>query len=175
MIRILFGISLLFTFGRLCVQGYNEITVPISELLQYQQSKAKFKTTYTPFSRYGFSRINASYVLDSLDNVTMWGYQVSANLDFDKDNQPLFRLFRKNDMVSMAVIDCLDGYVSKCQIVFWSKRYYHRIVEDLRNIGFIMYTSPCQSNRLEFRKEGVTVGADVVIWSDIYLLELIFL
>ena len=60
-------------------------------------------------------------------------------------------------------------------MVFWNKQYYLRWATELRRMGFTVAVSSRQNNILEFRKDGLTVGINVTIWPDIYLLEVLTL
>lgn len=175
-LRGIFLCLVLFTYmtGALCAQSYNEMRIPLSELLQYQLTKNKLKYKNAPFKKYGFRHIRASRVLEnSRDSVRLWGFDVSANLEYDKARQPLYRLFKRNNIGSMAVLDYIDGKTDICRLVFWDKRYYRLFYFDLCKMGFFMHNSPKESNRLEFRRKDTTVGVDIVIWGDIYILEVI--
>lgn len=166
----------LFTYmtEALCSQSYSEMRIPLSELLQYQRTKSKLKDKNAPFGKYGFRHIRANRVLEnSHDSVRLWGFNVSANLEYDKAKQPLYRLFKRNNIGSMAVIDYIDGKNDICQLVFWDKRYYRLFYFDLCKMGFSMNNSLNESNRLEFRRKDTTIGVDIVIWGDIYILEVI--
>ncbi len=172
MMRIAHILLLLFLVMQLDAQQYDEVKISVKEILQYQCVKAKFGEANSPFRKLGFKRIGAHKVLrDDFDKISLWGYHVSANLEYDKDRQPLYRLFRRNDMGSMAVIDHVKGDTTVCRLVFWGKRYYRHIADELRRLGFVMQKSRTHSNRLEFRKEDVSACVDVIIWGDIYLVD----
>lgn len=172
MMRIGHILLLLFLVMQLNAQPYDEVKISVKEILQYQCVKAKFGEVNAPFRKFGFKRIGAHKVLgDDFDKISLWGYHVSANLEYDKDRQPLYRLFRRNDMGSMAVIDHVKGDTTVCRLVFWGKRYYRHIADELRRLGFVMQKSRTHSNRLEFRKEDVSACVDVIIWGDIYLVD----
>ena len=174
MMRIGHILLLLFLVMQLNAQQYDEVKISVKEILQYQCVKAKFGEVNAPFRKFGFKRIGAHKVLgDDFYNVNLWGYHVSANLEYDKDRQPLYRLFRRNDMGSMAVIDRVKGDTSSCRLIFWGKKYYRRIADELRRLGFVMQKSATHSNCLEFRKKDISVCVDVIIWGDIYLVDFI--
>ena len=86
-----------------------------------------------------------------------------------------FRLFKRKGGSSLAIVDRPDGPEGTCQVVFWNKQYYLRWATELRRMGFTVAVSSRQNNILEFRKDGLTVGINVTIWPDIYLLEVLTL
>jgi hypothetical protein len=100
---------------------------------------------------------------------------VGANGEYDKAQQPLYRLFKRKGGSSLAIVDRPDGPEGTCQVVFWNKQYYLRWATELRRMGFSVAVSSRQNNILEFRKDGLTVGINVTIWPDIYLLEVLTL
>lgn len=170
--RIIQILFLLILSIRLDAQSYGEVNISVKEILQYQRVKTKFGEANAPFRKFGFKRIEAHKVLgDDYNKVRLWGYHVSANLEYDKDSQPLYRLFRRTDMGSMAVIDHIKGDTTTCRLVFWGKKYYRRIAGELRRLGFVMQNSRTHSNCLEFRKNDISIGVDVTIWGDIYLVD----
>lgn len=174
MMRIGHILLLLFLVMQLNALPYDEVKISVKEILQYQCVKAKFGEVNAPFRKFGFKRIGAHKVLgDDFYNVNLWGYHVSANLEYDKGHQPLYRLFRRNDMGSMAVIDHVKGDTSSCRLIFWGKKYYRRIADELRRLGFVMQKSATHSNCLEFRKNDISVCVDVIIFGDIYLVDFI--
>lgn len=174
MVRIVLTSLLLFLAMQLSAQSHSEVNISVKELLQYQRVKAKFGEANAPFRKFGFKRIEAHRVLgDDYGKVRLWGYHVSANLEYDKNSQPLYRLFRRADMGSMAVIDHVKGDTTTCRLVFWGKKYYRRIANELRRLGFVMQASKTQSNCLEFRKEDISICVDVIIWGDIYIVDFI--
>lgn len=144
--------------------------VSMSDMLRYQRAKAKDPKAVAPFSKYGMRHIRASKVLAEGDNMRIWGYRVNANTEYDKNKQPLYKLFRKNDLASMVVIDCQNDTDNKCELLFWGKKYYRRFAHELRRMGFEMRNSRKQTNVLEFRKKDIDVGVDVTIWPDIYIM-----
>ena len=146
--------------------------VPLSavELLQYQGAKVSGRKVVSPFRKYQFKRIGARKVVEEKDSVQLWGYKVGANMEFDKEKQPLYRLFRCQGGGAMAVIDHVGGDDQDCLLVFWDKQIYRRYATQLRRAGFVLRDSKENTNVLEFRREGTTVGVDVEIWHDIYIL-----
>ena len=170
-------LSLVLFFSLACpllhAQNPQEVLVSMVEMLQYERAKQKDPEVSPPFKKYGMKRIHASKVLEAGDSRHLWGYHVHANLEFDKQKQPLFRLFKRADFGSMAVIDYFAPDDNKCELVFWGKKYYRRFAHELRRAGFQMRNSQKQTNILEFRKEGVSVGVDVIIWPDVYILQVI--
>ena len=156
-------------------QSQPELSVPIIDLLQYQRAKQKRREPPVPFRRYQMKRIRASKVLSDDDPRRIWGYHVGANGEYDKAQQPLYRLFKRKGGSSLAIVDSPDGPEGTCQVVFWNKQYYLRWATELRRMGFTVAVSSRQNNILEFRKDGLTVGINVTIWPDIYLLEVLTL
>lgn len=159
-------------------QGYNEVLVHMPEMVQYQKQKARAseqgrlsELQVQPFKKMGFKRIHAKAALDADDPRHVWGYHVHANREFDKDNQALYRLFKKGDWGSMVVIDYFAANDNKCELVFWGKKYYRRFATELRRMGFGIKNSSTQTNVLEFRKPDTTIGIDVVVWPEIYIMQ----
>lgn len=162
--------------GLLCghpavAQKEQEALVSMVDLLQYERAKQKGGEPTAPFRRYDMKRIRASKVLEDGDPRHLWGYHVKANLDFDKSSQPLYKIFKRADMGSIAVIDYMGEEARRCELIFWGKRYYRRFAHDLRRMGFALRNSSQHTNVLEFRKEGVSVGVDITIWPEVYILE----
>ena len=153
-------------------QKEQEALVSVVDLLQYERAKQNGGEPTAPFRRYDMKRIRASRVLEEGDSRHLWGYHVKANLEYDKDTQPLFRIFKRANMGSIAVIDYLGDGQRKCEVIFWGKRYYRRFAHDLRRMGFDIKNSLDQTNVLEFRKEGVSVGVDMIIWPEIYIMRI---
>jgi len=162
----------MFISLRLGAQSCGGVNVIMPELLQYQCTKIKNRKINSPFKKYGFKHIRVKHVVDD-DTLKLWGFNISANLEYDREKHPLYRLFRKKDMFSMAVIDYLGDGNTKCQLVFWNKKYYRCFSAELLRMGFVLHNSTRQTNALEFRKENVTIGVDVIVWGDIYLLEVV--
>ena len=168
LLLMIFAMALLIP----CVaQNDQEALVSVVDLLQYERTKQKGGEPASPFRRYDMKRIKASKVLEEGDSRHLWGYHVKANLEYDKDSQPLFRIFKRVNMGSIAVIDYLGKNQRKCEVIFWGKRYYRRFAHDLRRMGFEISNSRVQSNILEFRKEGVSVGVDMIVWPEIYIMR----
>ena len=159
-------------------QTYNEVLVHMPEMLQYQRQKGRAaeqgrlgELQVQPFKKLGFKRIHAKTVLDADDPRHVWGFHVHANREFNKEQQALYRLFKKGDWGSMVVIDYFAANDNKCELVFWGKKYYRRFATELRRMGFQITTSSTQPNVLEFRKPDTSVGVDVVIWPEIYIMQ----
>lgn len=148
------------------------VNMTVAECLQYQRMKRTRGDAIAPFRKYGFVRIRATNYLAENDTRRLWGYHVHANTEYNADSQPLYRIYKPAGLSSFAVIDHTEGR-GTCQYVFWAKRYYRRFAADLRRMGFVMRNSSRQTNVLEFRKEGVDVGVDFIIWEDIYVMEVI--
>ena len=154
-----------------------EFGVPLSatELLQYERTKTKGRGGIPPFHKYQFERKRATKFITDADSMQLWGYHVHANLDFDRSRQPMFRVFKKGDMKAMAVIDHFGGEHKSCDVIFWHKQIYRRYAAQLRRAGFQLRQSTKYSNVLEFRKEEVSVGVDMEIWNDIYIMHVLLL
>ena len=90
-------------------QSQPELSVPIIDLLQYQRAKQKRREPPVPFRRYQMKRIRASKVLSDDDPRRIWGYHVGANGEYDKAQQPLYRLFKRKGGSSLAIVDRPDG------------------------------------------------------------------
>lgn len=168
-------IALLFGFAVTIWGQEYTYGVPLSavELLQYQGAKVSGRKVMSPFRKYQFKHIGARHVVSDTDSIQLWGYKVGANTNFDKEKQPLYRLFRQQGGEAMAVIDHVGGDVLTCQLVFWDKRIYRRYATQLRRAGFVLNDSKRQTNILEFRREGTSVGVDVEIWHDIYIMYIL--
>ena len=162
LILILFFIAIL---GRAQYGNYLQLTVV--ELLQYQQQKLRKMPTVEPFKRYGLRRIMATKYLDNNDLRHIWGWHLQPNEQY-QSSEPLYKLFRKTDESSLAVIDTQGG---STEVVFWDKAYYRRFAQQLRNIGIVVGNSQTASNVLQFRKVRVAVHVDVTIWPDVYILK----
>lgn len=154
-----------------------EALVSMADMLRYQYAKSgKGKVpVVAPFKKFGMRHIRASKVLEEGDERTLWGYRVGANMEYDKSRQPLYRLFKKNDFASLAVIDYSANGSNKCELVFWGKKYYRRFAHELRRMGFGIRNSSTQTNVLEFRKKDTDVGVDVTIWPDIYIMTFLII
>ena len=152
-------------------QNPQEVLLSVTDLLQYERAKQKGGEPSSPFRRYEMKRIRASKVLEDGDKRHIWGYHVHANLEYDKSSEPLYKLFKRGDMGSLAVIDDYTDGHRQSDVIFWGKRYYRRFSHDLRRMGFSLRNSQTQSNVLEFRKEGVSVGVDMIIWPEVYIMQ----
>lgn len=175
--RVLIGLLLLFKcVGVMLAQDYvNGVPLSAMELLQYQRTKVNGRGGVPPFNKYQFRRIRANKFISEKDSLQIWGYHIHANLEYDKDREPLYRLFKKEDMKAMAVIDHLSGQRKSCDVIFWHKQIYRRYATQLRRAGFVLRQSTTKTNVLEFRKPDVSVGVDVEIWHDIYIMSVILL
>ena len=143
----------------------NYVQLSALDLLQYQMQKNRKQMTTPPFRRYGMRRIRASKIMEDNDPRQIWGWQIHPNENY-QTSEPLYKLFQRNNLTAMAVVDTKEG---KTEIIFWDKLYYRRFAQQLRTIGFVMRNTPRATNILEFRKLDVSVTVDVEIWSDIYL------
>ncbi len=152
-------------------QDTKVLQIPVIHLLQYQRSKTGGNNRHMPFKEFGLHHIKAKSVMENNDSCILWGYHLHANTDFDKDKQPLYKLFKRSDSGSFAVIDKVKGRNLNFEIIFWSKRYYWQIVEELKRMGFTHKIKRNKSNCLEFNKKGTTVAVDITIWPEIYLVK----
>ena len=147
-----------------------EVLLSAVDLLQYEKAKQKGGEPAAPFRKNDMKRIRASRVLEEGDKRHLWGFNVKGNSNYDKSAEPLYKLFVKEDLGSLAVIDYLTDTNRKCEVVFWGKRYYRRFSHDLRRMGFEQHNSISQTNVLEFRKDGISIGVDIIIWPEIYIM-----
>lgn len=170
MTRLLYIFILLTLTLQGQAQSWQESPITIASLLQYEQSKARSGEAFAPFSQYGFKRIYATEVLSSDDTRRLWGYHVGANLDFDKDKDPLYKLFALRTMGSMAVIDDVSSR-GKCRVIFWSKRLYHRFEGELEQLHFELATNK-HTNKLLFTRAETSVRVVVTITPDLYLMDI---
>ena len=171
----LFSLSVGWSYG----QSYQETLVHMPELLQYQRQKQRaaeqdrlLEFSAQPFKKLGFKRIHAKAVLADNDPRHVWGYHVNGNREFDKEHQPFHQLFRRGDWGSMVVVDHFSADNYPCELIFWGKKYYRRFAAELRRMGFVLRNSTTQSNILEFRKPETSIGVDVIIWPEIYILQI---
>lgn len=154
---------------------FNGIPLSATELLQYERTKTKGRGGIPPFSKYQFERKRAMKFITDADSMQLWGYHVHANLEFDRSRQPMFRVFKKADMKAMAVIDHFGGEHKPCDVIFWHKQIYRRYAAQLRRAGFQLRQSTKYTNVLEFRKPDVSIGVDMEIWNDIYIMHVLLL
>ena len=164
----------MFVLGCLRVQAQpqygQELLLSMGDMLRYERAKGKGAVTASPFKKYDMRHIRAAKVLDDGDPRSLWGYRVGANMEYDKTKQPLYKLFKKKDFGSMAVIDYSAEAGNKCELLFWGKKYYRRFAHELRRMGFEMRNSSKHTNVLECRKKDIDVGVDITIWPDIYIM-----
>lgn len=158
-------LSCIAILGKAQYGNYLQLTAV--ELLQYQQQKLRKMPTVAPFKRYGLRRIRVSKYLDDSDPRHIWGWHLQPNEQYEVP-EPLYKLFRKTDESSLAVIDTQGAGI---EVVFWDKNYYRRFAQQLRNIGFVVSNSNAATNVLQFRKSDTTVHVDVTIWPDVYILK----
>lgn len=150
-------------------QSYQYCRITMTELLQYQATKARHGGARAPFKKRNLKRVNVHEVISSDDGRRLWNYHCDANLSYDKTAQPLYRLFRMHDLSSLAIIDRPQGNDNAIEIVFWSKRYYLAFTKELRSIGFSMHQHG--TNILQFRRPGTSIGVDITVESDVYLVK----
>lgn len=139
------------------------LQLPIAACLQYQRVKETRGSTVAPFRRYGFHPFQYK---DSTKRI--WGYHVMPDSAYKK-SQPLYRMFRRHDIRSFAIIDDAAKQGS-CQYVFWWKGYYRQFVADLRRMGFSMSNVPNKTNVLRFSRPDINIIVEFLIWEDIYVM-----
>mgnify|MGYP000913583076 CR=1 FL=1 len=165
--RILFTFLLLLIAILGKAQYGNYVQLTAVELLQYQLQKTRKQSAVAPFARYGLRRIRASKYLEDSDPRHIWGLRLHPNEQYIA-TEPLYKLFQRDDLSSIAIIDTQGGSI---EVVFWDKNYYRRFAQQLRNIGFVVSNSNAATNVLQFRKSDTTVHVDVTIWPDVYILK----
>lgn len=158
-------------FAVLAQDFANGVPLSATELLQYERTKTSGRGGIPPFKKYQFERKRATKYITEADSVQLWGYHIAANLEYDRTKAPLYRVFKKKDMKAMAVIDHFGGEHKSCDIIFWHKQIYRRYATQLRRAGFELRQSEKYTNVLEFRKPDVSVGVDMEIWNDIYIMH----
>ena len=173
MIRKLFLLIVLHLIP-LCVlaQGNPLVHIPITELLQYQVQKGKHNAMPYSFSKYGLRQIRTELVVNTGDSRQLWGWHVTPNTDFDQSRQPLYRIFSKVDNSSIAVIDDKAGTL---QIIFWDKAYYLYFAKDLRSHSFYLHPKKPSQNILRFLRKDCSVGVDVTVWVDMYVVSFFYI
>lgn len=150
-----------------------DMMLPVDKLMQYEAAKLKGKAAGRMFKKAGFERIPAHDVLRGRESCLLWGYRVKANLNYNAQSQPLYRLFRKTSMESVGLIDHIGGSPGQpVELVFWSKRIYRAYAAQLRKEGFRQSVS---HNTISFRHPDFTIGIDFDIWPDIYVMKVLSL
>lgn len=140
------------------------IDMPVAVCMQYQLTKARRGSSVAPFRRYGFRPMMSA---DSTKH--LWGYHVMRDSAYTK-SKPLYRMFRRHDILSFAIIDDVtEG--GACQYVFWWKGYYRKFADELRRMDFSMSAPKGSTNILRFSRQDVNVVVDFIIWDDIYVMK----
>ena len=103
-------LSCIAILGKAQYGNYLQLTAV--ELLQYQQQKLRKMPTVAPFKRYGLRRIRVSKYLDDSDPRHIWGWHLQPNEQYEV-SEPLYKLFRKTDESSLAVIDTQGGVLGQ--------------------------------------------------------------
>ena len=166
--RILITLILLYVAILGKAQYGNYVQLTAVDLLQYQLQKTRKQSAVAPFARYGLRRIRASKYLEDSDPRHIWGLRLHPNEQYVA-TEPLYKLFQRDDLSSIAIIDTQGGSIEG---VFWDKAYYRRFAQQLRNMGFVLSNSSIATNVLQFRKSDTTVKVDITIWPDIYILKI---
>lgn len=140
---------------------------PLPELLQYQASKSKQGTRWSPFRKYAMRRMRLPETAAS--DYQLWSYHVSLPDSSFQAARPLERQLKADGALAFAVIDHPAGSL---QLVFWDKRIYRHYAEWIARIGFTLSSQRPSSNILSYRKEGLSIHIDITIWADCYLMEI---
>lgn len=163
---ILLLLLLVLTSGVSKGEGINQsLSLPIAACLQYQRVKETRGTTFAPFRKYGFRPIQTS---DSTRR--LWGYHVMRDSSYTK-SKPLYRMFKRHDLYSFAIIDNITNNGSS-QYIFWWKGYYRKFVNDLRFMGFTMSNDPKRTNVLHFSRSDININVEFIIWEDLYVMQI---
>ncbi len=144
------------------------LQLSISDLLQYQRTKMRAGDAYAPFRKVGMHRQRITQAFPGSDSLRIWTYRVSPNEAY-QSNAPSYRLFKPQSLSSLVVYDAPHGIT---QIYFWDKHYYRSFAEQLQRLNFHLQTSSSQSNRLMFRNDQHSVWVDIIVWQDIYIMEI---
>lgn len=144
------------------------LQLSISDLLQYQRTKMRAGDAYAPFRKTGMHRQRITQAFPGSDSLRIWTYRVSTNEDYQND-KPSYTLFKPQSLSSMVIYDAPHGLT---QLFFWDKHYYRSFAEQLRRLHYDLQTSPKQPNRLQFRNPQQSVWVDIIIWQDIYIMEI---
>lgn len=141
------------------------IQMPVAACLQYQRIKSARGNGYAPFRKYGFHPIAFA---DSTKR--LWGYHVYRDSTYN-NKKPLYRIFKKHDLRSFAIIENSDNKGTS-QYVFWWKGYYRNFVAELRQMGFDMSNVSGKTNVLRFSRKDISIVVDFIIWEDLYVMEI---
>lgn len=167
LLHVILSIALLFSpFSSFAQQQPNHLP-PLPELLQYQASKARQGTRWTPFRKYAMHRSRLPETL-SPDSVQLWVYHALPPDSAYTPTLPLCRQLKATAPQAFAVIDHTQ---SNLQLVFWDKRIYRHYADWLNRIGYTLPQHRPASNVLSFRKSGVSICVDITVWADSYVMS----
>lgn len=138
----------------------------LTELLQYQHSKATHGTRWAPFRKYAMRRIRLPETLPPSDD-QLWGYHTELPDSTFSPSKPLTRQLRPHGPLGFAAIDHPTGSI---EIVFWDKRIYRHYADGLSRIGYTLASHTPSTNTLPFRKADLSIHVDITIWPDCYIL-----
>ena len=151
-------------FDRDMVSQERGIQMPVAVCLQYQRAKETRGNSIAPFRRYGFHPIQFADTTKRL-----WGFHVIRDSAYTKP-KPLYRLFKRHDLLSFAIIE--DNVPNgSTQYVFWWKGYYRQFTSDLKRMGFTMSEVPNKTNALRFSRNDLNIIVEFIIWEDIYVMQ----
>ena len=139
----------------------------LPELLQYQSSKHRQGTRWSPFRKYAMRRMRLPESLPATD-LQLWGYHAELPDSTFSAAKPLFRQLQSHGQLGFAAI---DYPAASLQLVFWDKRIYRHYADWLARIGYVLMSHRPSSNVLPFRKDGTSIHVDITIWADCYVLE----
>lgn len=139
----------------------------LPELLQYQASKYRQGTRWSPFRKYAMQRMRLPESLPATD-LQLWCYHAELPDSTFSPAKPLFRQLQSHGQLGFAAIDHPTGAL---EIVFWDKRIYRHYADWLARIGYALAPHNAASNTLPFRKDGTSIHVDITIWADCYVLE----
>ncbi len=144
------------------------LPLTISDLLQYQRTKMRAGDAYAPFRKSGMHRQRITQAFPGSDSLRIWTYRVTPNETY-QNTAPSYRLFKPQSLSSVVIYDAPHGIT---QVYFWDKHYYRSFADQLQRLNFRLQTSPSQSNRLMFRNAQHSVWVDIIVWQDIYIMEI---
>lgn len=167
LLHVLLFIASLFSPTSSFAQPQPDHLPPLPELLQYQASKARQGTRWTPFRKYAMQRSRLPETL-SPDSVQLWGRHALLSDSAYTPTLPLCRQLKPTAQQAFAVIDHTR---SNLQLVFWDKRIYRHYADWLNRIGYTLAQHRPASNVLPFRKSGVSICVDITVWADCYVMS----
>lgn len=144
------------------------LPLSISDLLQYQRTKMRAGDAYAPFRKAGMHRQRITQAFSGSDSLRIWTYRVTPNETY-QNNDPSYKLFKPQSLSSLVIYDAPHGIT---QVYFWDKHYYRSFAEQLQRLNFRLQASSSQSNRLMFRNAQHSVWVDIIVWQDIYIMEI---